>query len=264
MRQRTGFGLKIVVALVALLLCAPTLLVIPMGFNDATTFGFPPTNWSTRWYQELLANPAWRDALFTSVEIGLAVAVLSTVLGTMAALAIDRSTGRLKNLWRAALMAPLTVPNIVVAVAVYSTFLRWHLSGTVLGFVLAHTVLAVPFVLVAVGASLTSFDRRLETAATSLGASPLQTFRSVTLPLLLPGVLSGAVFAFVTSFDEVVIALFLQSPTLTTLPVKMYQSVTIEIDPTIAAAASVVVVIVSLLVLLPQLFAARRAMGDAR
>lgn len=260
--RAAGPGLRAAVILVALVLVAPTLVVIPMSFTAGTTFSFPPDDWSLRWYREFVTEPAWRTAIGNSLRIALAVAALSVVLGTAAAIGLVRATFRGTSVLRALLLSPMTVPNIVTAIAVYVLFLRWQLNGTYLGFVLANTAVALPFVVISVSSSLQGFDRRLETAASSLGASPWTVFRSVTLPLVLPGVLSGAVFAFVTSFDEVVIALFLQSPTLTTLPVQMYKSVTLEIDPTIAAASSVVVVVVSLLILLPQLRAARRLVKE--
>jgi len=153
----------------------------------------------------------------------------------------------------------MVVPQIVAAIGVYAVFLQWRLSGTVAGFVLAHTAIALPFVVVAVSAALRGHDRRLERAAASLGAGPWTTFRRITLPIILPGVLSGAVFAFVTSLDEVVVALYLQSPTLHTLPVQMFSSVTVETDPTIASASSLVLVVTTALILLPQLLRRERA-----
>ncbi len=137
-----------------------------------------------------------------------------------------------------------------VPIAVFAAYLEWQLSGTVRGFVLAHTALAIPFVIITVSSSLRTFDRRLELAAANLGANPWTTFRSVTLPLILPGVLSGALFAFITSFDEVVVALFLQSPDVRTLPVQMFTSVTREVDPTIAAASTMILVLTTTLLTL--------------
>jgi putative spermidine/putrescine transport system permease protein len=151
------------------------------------------------------------------------------------------------------MLAPIVIPSVVVAVGVYSIFLRTGLTGTNLGFVLAHTAMALPFVAIAVSASLSSFDRRLELAAATLGASPARVLMRVTIPQLLPGILTGAVFAFVTSFDEVMLALYLSSARLVTLPVKMFTSVTTEIDPTIAAASAVILVVTTALILTPML-----------
>ncbi len=191
--------LRIVVALVALVLLVPTLMVIPMSFTAGSTFEFPPKGLSLRWYENFFSDPAWRDALLNSLWIGLLVTVVATVLGTASAYGLSRTRGAGRAAVRGLHMAPQIVPNIVVAVAIYAIFLRWGLTGTTLGFVLAHVCLALPFVLVAVTASLEGLDRRLEHAAASLGANPWQTFFRVTLPAIRPGVLSGAVFAFATS-----------------------------------------------------------------
>lgn len=155
-------------------------------------------------------------------------------------------------------MVPMVAPGIVVAVTVYITFLKWHLVGTLAGYVLAHAALGVPFVIVSVTSALSSFDRKLLRVSASLGASPLRTFRWVTMPLIRRGIVTGAIFAFVTSFDEVVIALFLRSPSFQTLPVQMYNSVTYQLDRTIAAAASIVVTVVTAVCLVLQFVGSRR------
>ncbi|MGW3472375.1 ABC transporter permease [Saccharopolyspora sp. NPDC000995] len=247
-----GWGLKVWVAVVAALLLGPTLVVIPMSFGDAQTFEFPPRQWSLRWYREFFSSSEWMRSLLTSVQIGLLVALAATILGVAAAFALNRAGWRGSGIVRSAMMAPMIVPGIVVAVATYGIFLRWQLNGTALGFVLAHTVLAVPFVVTSVGTSLAGYDRTVETASASLGANRVTTFLRVTLPLVLPGVASGFVFAFVTSLDEVVIALFLQTPDIRTLPVQMYDSITLQIDPTIAAASSLIVVATTVVLIIPQ------------
>ncbi len=258
-RSTLGWPGRVVATVVGFLLLAPTLVVIPMSFSAGNTFQFPPKEWSLRWYESFFTSQKWQYALQNSITIGLLVMLTATVLGTAAAIFIHRRRGRLASGVNSFLTLPLAVPNIVIAVAIYIVFLQWGLAGTIGGFVAAHTVLAIPFVLVAVGASLSGYDRRLGDAAASLGAPGLSTFRKVTLPLILPGVLSGAIFAFVTSFDEVVVALFLKSPRLTTLPALMYDSVTLEIDPTIGAASSLVVVATSILIIVPQLIQNHRA-----
>lgn len=245
--------LKVVGAVVALYLVLPTLLVIPMSFSAGTTFRFPPQEWSLRWYESFFTDSRWMQAVLHSVQVGLTVMVLATVLGTLAAIGLAQARGRWAGATRAFLMLPLVAPNIVIAVVVYITFLHWGLVGTFGGYVLVHTALAIPFVLVSVGASLNGFDVSLLQAANSLGAKPVRAFLTVQLPLIMPGVLSGAVFAFVTSLDEVVVALFIRSPLFETLPVRMFNSVTIEIDPTVAAASSVLVVLATILILTPQL-----------
>lgn len=247
-----GWGLRAWIALVGVLLVAPTLVVIPMSFSASQTFQFPPKHWSFRWYHEFFHSSLWISSLVNSLEVGVIVALFATVLGVCGALALDRSRIPGRGAIRSVLLAPMIMPGIVVAIAIYSVFLQWHLTGFP-GFVLAHTTLAVPFVIVSVTTSLANYDRTLERAAGSLGANRLVTFWRVTLPLIMPGVLSGMVFAFVTSLDEVVIALFLQTPTIRTLPVQMYDSLTLQIDPTIAAASSLIVVLTTIILLLPQM-----------
>lgn len=251
--RRVGWCLRIWVAGVALLLLGPTLVVIPMSFSAGETFQFPPRDWSLRWYAGFFSSPEWVGSLMSSLQVGLLVAALSTVLGVAAAFGFDRTVWRGRGAVRSMTMAPMIVPSIVTAIAVYGVFLQWRLNGTVAGFVLAHTVLAVPFVVTAVGTSLAGYDRTMEAASASLGANGLTTFVRVTLPQVLPGVGSGFVFAFVTSLDEVVVALFLQTPDLRTLPVQMYDSITLEVDPTIGAAASLLVVATTLVLLVPLL-----------
>ncbi|MFI5913283.1 ABC transporter permease subunit [Dactylosporangium sp. NPDC051541] len=244
--------------IVAILLVAPTLVVIPMSFSAARTFRFPPDGWSLRWYQELFTSPEWTAAILNSLQVGVFTALFATLLGTTAAFGLTR----LRPPWRGAvngfLLSPMIVPHILVALVVFSAFLRLGLNGTLIGIILAHTALAIPFVVIAVTARLQGMDGRLAGVAASLGASPVSAFRRVTLPLVRPGILSGTVLAFVTSLDEVVIALFLQAPGAITLPVKMFNSVTVQIDPTISAASSLMVVLVSVPILLAQIAGSRR------
>ncbi|MCU1671171.1 MAG: polyamine transporter permease [Blastococcus sp.] len=245
-------------ALVAVWLVAPSLVVVPLSFTDKASFNFPPTGWSTRWYGNFFEDSSWSDALLASLRVGLLVVVVATASGTAAALALSRSAFRGQQVVRGLLLAPMIAPVIVVAVGIYAVFLRAHLLGTTFGFVLAHSVLALPFVIIPVTASLQGFDRRLESAAAICGATRAATFRQVTLPLLVPGVVSGALFAFVTSFDEVVMSLFIQSPYLQTLPVRMFSSVTRDTDPTIAAAATLILVFTTVTTTVASAFVTRR------
>ncbi|MEV7795918.1 ABC transporter permease [Streptomyces sp. NPDC087512] len=245
-------------ALVGCWLIAPTLVVIPLSFTDKASLVFPPSGWSTRWYANFFTDPRWIDALLSSLQVGALVGVLATVLGTAAAIALTRSGSRWVKASYALLLAPMIVPTVVVAIGVYALFLRYDLLGTPLGFVTAHTVLALPFVIIPVTASLRGFDRRLEDAALICGSTRWGAIRQVTLPQIAPGMVSGALFAFVTSFDEVVVSLFIQSPYLQTLPVKMFASITRDTDPTIAAAATLIIVLTTVLVLTATFVTARR------
>lgn len=258
MTRRVPWWLIAIGVVVGAWLIAPVLIVIPLSFTGRDSFQFPPESWSLDYYVNFFTDRRWREALIASLILAVVVAAVSTVLGTLAAFGLNRARFRGKGLVNGLVLAPLVAPGIVVAVAVFAVFLSWRLTGSFIGFVLAHSMLAIPFVVVTVTTSLQSYDRILERAAASLGAGRITTFFRVTLPNILPGVLTGALFAFVTSFDEVVVALYLQSPTFRTLPVKMYSSVSSETDPTIAAASTVILVITTILILGPQLLKRRR------
>lgn len=256
---KVGWGLRLWACIVGLILIAPSLVVVPLSFTGIKSFRFPPPSWSMQWYQNIWQDPDWRDAVITSLQVALVVTVIATVTGTLAALGLHRSGSRVAKTASGVILAPMIVPGIVAAVAIYSVFLAWGLTGNFLGFVLAHVVLAVPFVLVAVTASLHGTDPVQLRAAASLGANPWQAFWLVTLPAIRPGVLSGALFAFVTSFDEVVVAIFLQSPQIRTLPVQMFVSVVNQVDPTIAAVSTLLTLATTLLIILPLSLRLRRA-----
>lgn len=246
-------------ALVGVWLVAPALIVVPLSFTGEASLVFPPSSWSTRWYANFFSDPGWTQALLNSLQIGVLVTLVATVLGTAAAIGLTRTRLRGSGIVQGVLLSPMIVPGIVFAIGVYAVFLKLQLVGSLGGFVAAHTVLALPFVIIPVSASLRTFDRRLERAAANLGAGRWTTFRTVTLPLVAPGVASGALFAFVTSFDEVVVSLFIQSPYLQTLPVKMYSSVTRDTDPTIAAAATMIVTLTTTLIVIATLTATARS-----
>lgn len=241
--------LWIFAAIVGVWLVAPTLVVIPLSFTDKKSLVFPPSGFSTRWYESFFTDPRWTQALADSFLVAFLVVIVATVLGTMAALALARMVERrLATTITLGLLAPMVIPGIITAIGIYAIFLRLQLVGTVFGFVLAHSILALPFVIISVSASLKGFDTRLVQAAGSLGANAVTSFFKVTLPLISPGIISGALFAFITSFDEVVISLFIKSPYLQTLPVLMYSSVTRDTDPTLAAAATVILVLTTIIV----------------
>lgn len=255
--DRIPWWLTVVGVAVAVYFVLPTLVVIPASFGGSSSFQFPPTEFSFDQYRTFFTDPRWIGSLGNSFLVAVLAAVLATAVGTAAALGLHSLASRFAEFVRTLLMVSIVTPAIVVAVAVYISFLQWHLVGSALGYVLAHAALGVPFVLVAVTSALGGFDPKLLRASASLGAPPWRTFLRVTLPLISRGVFTGAVFAFVTSFDEVVIALFLRSPTFQTLPVQMYTAVTHEFDPTIAAASTLVAVPVTLVLLIPLLM--RRA-----
>jgi putative spermidine/putrescine transport system permease protein len=257
-KGRARVALVAVCAAVSVLLLGPTLIVIPTSFTNAASFHFPPKGLSLRWYENFFSDSTWYQAFFASLRIAVLVTIVSTVSGTAAAFALVRGRIPLKPLVSAFVLSPAVVPVVVTAIAAYAFFLPRQLVGTTQGFLLAHCVLAIPFVVVTVSASLRTYDRRLELAAASLGAPPLATLFKVTLPLIAPGVMSGALFAFITSFDEVAVSLFLHSPNLNTLPVQMYTSMTREVDPTIAAASTLILTLTTALLLATFVLGGRR------
>lgn len=236
-------GAASLVALLLLFLAFPIVVVVVVSFSSATYLTFPPPGFDLRWYQAYLGSRAWLDATWISLVVATATVVLATALGTLAALGLRRLPPAARAAATGLILSPLIVPGIVVAIGIYYAYARFGLVGNPLGLVLAHTCLAVPFVVTSVTASLAGLDRRLEQAAASLGATPFGTFRQVTLPLIRPGILVGALFAFITSFDELIVALFLSGSDAVTLPRKMWDDIRYQIDPTLAAVSTLTIVL---------------------
>ena len=258
----TRTGLVLLATAVGLYLLLPVLVVIPMSLSSSSFLTFPPKDLSFRWYQQLVEDPTWGRSAFASLKVAVLSALVAVVLGTMAALALVRGRFPFRNAITAVLLAPLIVPYVIVGLAVYIAFLNLGLTETTLGFVLVHTCLGVPYVMINVSAGLVSVDRRLELAAMNLGAGPVSTFFRITLPLILPSVLSGALFAFITSWDEVVTAIFLSGPDLTTMPVKMWSGIRVQVDPAVAAVSSLaLLVIVSTFLLMGAVKLLRKLAG---
>jgi putative spermidine/putrescine transport system permease protein len=236
-------ALRLVVLLVLLFLALPILLIVVVSFSSATYLTFPPPAFGLRWYRAYAGSAGWLAATWLSLAVGAAVVVLATVLGTLAAVGLSRLPRGARAAVGALILSPMIVPGIVVAIGIYYAFSRYGLVGTPVALVLAHTCLAVPFVVISVSASLAGFDRRLTQAARSLGATPWGAFRQVTLPLIRPGVMVGALFAFITSFDELIVALFLSGSGAVTLPRRMWDDLRFDIDPTIAAVSTLTIVL---------------------
>jgi putative spermidine/putrescine transport system permease protein len=240
-----GLGL-----LTVLYLLAPTLVIVPMSFTESRILSFPPQGFTLEWYERIVADRQWSTALTNSAQVAVLTTVLSVVLGTLAALAIARGRFPGRTAANGLVLAPLIVPVVIIAIGMFSLFVRWRISGSLVGLVLAHTALAVPFVVVSVSASLRTVDRNLELAAANLGATPRQTFLRVTLPIIVPGVIAGAIFAFITSWDEVVVSIFLTSARFRTLPVEMWEQVRQAVDPTVAAVATTLLVVTTVLLMI--------------
>jgi putative spermidine/putrescine transport system permease protein len=227
-------------AVIAFLLF-PLVAVFPISVSADTILQFPPTDVSLRWYEEFFNDREWTDALFLSLRLGVAVALLSTVLGMACAVAITRYLRRGKRPMRALVLAPLMVPVIVTAIAMFDVAIDLRLVGTFWGLLLAHTVLALPFAVIILESALKSVDRNLEDAAVSLGANRFQAFVKVTMPLLRPAVFTALLITFVTSWDEVVVVLFIGGAFEQTLPVRMFEFLTTQVRPTVAAASGVLI-----------------------
>ncbi|OSI30560.1 ABC transporter permease [Bradyrhizobium canariense] len=238
--EKTWYCLhRMLCAMVLLFLIAPIFVVVPLSFNSVPFFTYPLPRLSLRWYQDFFLTVRWQGALYNSIFVAVSVTLLSTVLGTLAALGLSRP----KFPWRTAVMtvliSPIIVPIVITAVGMYFFYADVGLLNSYAGLVLAHTTLATPFVVITVLATLTGFDHSLTRAAAGLGATPVTAFLKVTLPLILPGMISGSLFAFLTSFDEVVVTLFVAGAEQRTLPKVMFSGIREEISPTIIAAATI-------------------------
>lgn len=243
------YALRLICGLVIVFLMLPILVIAPLSFNSDSFLLYPMSGFSLRWYDEFLSSPAWRQALMNSCIVSPFATILAMVLGTPAAVGLTRMDFPGKALLTAILISPMVVPVVIVGVATYLVFAPIGLSGSYLGLILVHAALGVPFVVTTVSATLQGFDFNLVRAAASLGANPLTTFFRVTLPLVAPGVISGGLFAFGTSFDEVVVTLFLAGPEQTTLPRQMFSGIRENISPTIAAVATILTVLSTLMLI---------------
>ena len=237
-------------ALTVFFLMAPTLVVVPMSFTASNALTFPPEGFSTRWYEKMVTDPQWSTGFVNSAQVAFLTAILATALGTLAALGTVRGRFPGRSAVNALVLSPLIVPVIIIAIGMFSVFVRWKIAGSVVGLVLAHTALAMPFVVVNVATSLRTIDRNLELAAQSLGAGPIRTFRRITLPLILPGVLAGGLFAFITSWDEVVVSIFLTTARFRTLPAEMWEQVRQVVDPTVAAVSTTLLAVTTTVLVL--------------
>lgn len=245
--------------LVALFLLLPIAIVVPMSFSTAISFEFPPPGYSLGYYAKYFTSEEWLHPTLNSFVIAIGATALTMLLVVPAAFGYVRYRFRGKTFVNLLMMAPLIVPHVVSAVAYYGFLGRVRLTGTLLGVIVAHGVLAVPVAFLVITATLKGFDRNLERAAMSSGAGPLRTFFHVTLPVLRPGMLVGALFAFLSSFNEAVVVIFIGGREASTLPKKMYESIRLESDPVIAVVSTLLVGAVVLGVLLSTFMRRRPA-----
>jgi len=257
-------GLWVLTVAVLAFLIFPLVVVIPESFSPSAVLQFPPASLSLRWYRDFFGDPDWLRSLWLSIKLGIAVAILSTLLGLGTAVAMVRFVKYGKGLIRALALSPLIVPVIVTAIALFDIMTRLDLVGSFWGLLLSHTVLALPFPVFILENALKSVDPNLEDAAVSLGASRIKAFYKVTMPLIAPSIFGAALFAFLASWDEVVIVLFVGGALLQTLPVQMFQFLTTEVRPTIASASTLLIAALLLGMLFMRLFASRRWMVRGR
>jgi len=239
-------------------LSVPLLAVLPLSFSSDSFLSYPMSGYSLQWYEEVLTSPAWLNALKNSMFVGFVSTVSATILGTLAALGLNTANFKGKSAVTGLMVSPMAVPMIIAALALYFFFAKIGLGSTYTGLIVGHTLLGTPFVLITVNATLQGFDFNLMRAAASLGASPLVVLIKIVLPLILPGVVSGALFAFATSFDEVVVAVFVAGPEQRTLPMQMFEGLRENITPAIIAVA-MLLTIFSLVLLLTLEYLRRRS-----
>jgi putative spermidine/putrescine transport system permease protein len=246
--QRVGYWLYLLFcALIFVFLVLPLIAIVPLSFNSSPFLTYPMPGFSLRWYEDFFTSTRWRLSIYNTIVVGVSAAFLATALGTLASLAMARTRLPGRRIMMALIISPMVVPLVITALGMFFFFTRLGLTNSLLGLIVAHTVLGIPFVVITVSATLQGFDFNLPRAAASLGASPLFTFRKVTLPIIAPGVIVGGLFAFATSFDEVVVAIFLVGPGQRTLPRQMFSGIRENLDPTIAAAATFMMLISILL-----------------
>jgi putative spermidine/putrescine transport system permease protein len=232
------YALRVTAIGVLFYLLLPVVVIIPLSFSDSSFLAYPIKGWSMQWYEAMWNSDDWARATKNSFIVAPLATLLATVLGTLAAMGLANAKFWGKGFITGLLIAPMVVPIVVVGVSSYLYFARWGLNDSYLGLVIVHAALGAPFVVTTVLATLQGFNHNLIKASLSLGASPLETFFRVTLPVIAPGVISGALFAFATSFDEVVVTLFLAGPEQVTLPRQMFTGIRENISPTIAAVAT--------------------------
>jgi putative spermidine/putrescine transport system permease protein len=253
---------------VGLVLLLPIAIVLPLSIGENRIMSFPPDGFTLEWYAALFQSPTWANRLGASLQVGIATAILATVLGTMTAVGLSRARIRGKSVVYGLLLLPLIVPSVTVGIGMYFVWLEgWRIGpigfggdliGSPVGYALAHTVLALPYPFITVTASLVTVDRNLELAAGSLGASPWVSFRRVTLPLIMPGVVAGLILSFLTSWDEVIVAILLASPRFATIPVELFGQIRQSPTPT-AAALSTLLMVAGLIAFVAAMALRRRA-----
>lgn len=242
-----------IAVIVAIFLLMPVLFIVALSFGSSQWLIFPPPSWTLRWYQEFFADPRWLASVWTSAKIAVVVTIASVSIGLLASFGLTRGNYRGSEVLRGLFLTPMVLPVVVLAVALYGLFLRIGLNGTFVGFVIAHVLVALPFSIISISNALEGFDKSIEDAAILCGASPWEAKFRVTLPAIRSGLFAAAIFSFLISWDEVVLAIFMASPTLQTLPVRIWGTVSQDLTPVIAAASSLLVGFTVLLMIIAAL-----------
>tara|TARA_B100001179_G_scaffold228716_1_gene213204 strand:- start:21 stop:890 length:870 start_codon:yes stop_codon:yes gene_type:complete len=251
--HRRRIWLYIVATLVIVFLVVPTFIVIPMSFSASQYLEFPPKTWGLRWYGNYFGSTEWMTATWVSIKVAILTVIFTTPIATMAAYGLFVSQIRLSRFIFILLITPMMVPVVLIAIGVFFAYTQLKLNNTILGLVLAHSVLALPMVLIVISAGLRSYDMNQERVARSLGASRLKAFFVVTLPQIRFSVITGALLAFIVSFDEVIVALFISGGKMSTITRSMFLALRDQIDPTIASISTVMVLITSVALILPKI-----------
>ena len=254
-----GWPLWVVSVSAIIFLIAPVLLLMPMSLGSAEIIEFPPSKIGIDQYRKFFSHPAWQTAVLNSLQVAVGTSIVSTTLGLLASLALVWGRFRGKGIINAFILSPMIVPLIVMALAFYISLSKLGMLGTKMGLILTYTPLTLPFSVLPISATLRGFDRSLEYAALNLGASRFQTFMKITFPIIRPGVLTGAIFAFMIAFDEVVIALFICGSTAVTLPKKMWDVIRYEIEPMLPAISTLLLLLAALILVLTGVLQRRMA-----
>ena len=251
--------LYVFAAITMLLLVTPTLIVIPMSFSESQYLEFPPKNWSTRWYEHYFSSPEWMLATVTSLKAAFLTMLVATPIGVVAAYGLHASKVKFIRIAFVLLITPMIVPVVLVAIGAFYAYVKLGILYTLTGLVLAHTILALPLVLIVTGSALKSYDMNQELAARSLGAPRWKAFLTITLPQIRFAVVTSALLSFLTSFDEVVIAMFISGGDNPTLTRNMFNALRDQIDPTIASISTIMIVVTSIMMVLAQVFGRSKA-----
>lgn len=263
--HRSRIWLYIVVGLVIFYLIAPTLIVVPVSFSSTTSLSFPPPGWSTRWYEVFFGQEKWLGATWVSLRAAFGTMILATVTGVAASYALHVAGFRLSNVFRATLISPLAVPSILIAVGIFFVYARiGGLLNTITGIILAHSVVAMPFVILTMSAGFNSYDMTQEMVARSLGANRFKAFMTVTLPQMKFSVATSMLLAFLVSFDELIISLMVSSGPMATLPRVTFATLRDDVDPTLAAVSTLMLIVTTVPPLLLHIFSARAAKRKGR